>query len=61
MLNSEIINSLIDVRIDMLYYWQTETDKEKKQKLSDKLNTLDKAIMSLQKKQESLNRLGVKK
>ncbi len=52
MLNNEIVNSLIDIRIELLHYWQSETNKEQKDMLSNKLNELDIAIQSLTKQNE---------
>lgn len=57
MRNSEIIDTLRAIRVELLHYWSQESNPDQKEKLSDNLNELDKSIQSLMLKQNSLDRL----
>jgi uncharacterized protein (DUF1919 family) len=56
-INSELLNDLRDIRIELLHYWSEEKVKDRKDLLSNKLNKLDKVIMILQKREEQRTKL----
>ena len=53
MYTHESINALREIRIELLHYWQTETNEDRKNSLSEKLNALDKVIIDARKALDS--------
>ena len=58
MFTNEVLDTLTNIRVDMLRYWQSETNPMLKEELSKHLDALDNLILLKRRQLETLKNIG---